>query len=293
MREGSNYLSNWDSAEEVLSPLPHREGQGESLPGESLPRRSFRILIVEDNEELLQTTADALRPHFRILKARDGIEALDVLKYNDVDIIVSDVMMPRMDGIGLCTRVKNDISYSHIPVILLTAKTSVEAKVEGMQSGADVYLEKPFSIRQLQLQIVSLLKMRQTYHERMRNISRDADADAPGEGSLGLTRQDLLFMERLQKMVDANMGDDDFSIDQLAGQMNMSRSSFYRKIKALTGMTPVDYLKMRRLEQAATLLRQGIRITEAAGRVGFTSSSYFARCFKNRFGVLPKDFVSR
>ena len=293
MREGSNYLSNWDSAEEVLSPLPHREGQGESLPGESLPRRSFRILIVEDNEELLQTTADALRPHFRVLKARDGIEALDVLKYNDVDIIVSDVMMPRMDGIGLCTKVKEDINYSHIPVILLTAKTSVEAKVEGMQSGADVYLEKPFSIKQLQLQIVSLLKMRQTYHERMRSISHDADADAPGEGSLGLTRQDLLFMERLQKMVAANMGDDDFSIDQLAGQMNMSRSSFYRKIKALTGMTPVDYLKMRRLEQAATLLRQGIRITEAAERVGFTSSSYFARCFKSRFGVLPKDFVSR
>ena len=162
-----------------------------------------------------------------------------------------------------------------------------------MQSGADVYLEKPFSIRQLQLQIVSLLKMRQTYHERMRNISHDADADVPADGSLGLTRQDLLFMERLQKMVAEIMGDDDFSIDQLAGQMNMSRSSFYRKIKALTGMTPVDYLKMRRLEQAATLLRQGIRITEAAERVGFTSSSYFARCFKSRFGVLPKDYVSQ
>ena len=106
-------------------------------------------------------------------------------------------------------------------------------------------------------------------------------------------QMDLLFMERLQKMVSENMSDEDFSIDQLAEQMNMSRSSFYRKIKALTDMTPVDYLKMRRLEQAATLLRQGIRITEVAGRVGFTSSSYFAKCFKSRFGVLPKEFVSR
>ena len=258
-------------------------------------REPFRILIVEDNEELLQMTSDALRPHFRILKARDGIEALDVLKYNDVDIIVSDVMMPRMDGIELCTKVKDDINYSHIPVILLTAKTSVEAKVEGMQSGADIYLEKPFSIKQLQLQILNLLKMRQTYYERMRNISHDdnANANAPGDGNLGLTQQDLLFMERLQKMVAENMSDEDFSIDQLAEQMNMSRSSFYRKIKALTDMTPVDYLKMCRLEQAATLLRQGIRITEVAGRVGFTSSSYFAKCFKGRFGVLPKDFVSR
>ena len=106
-------------------------------------------------------------------------------------------------------------------------------------------------------------------------------------------QMDLLFMERLQKMVSENMSDEDFSIDQLAEQMNMSRSSFYRKIKALTDMTPVDYLKMRRLEQAATLLLQGIRITEVAGRVGFTSSSYFAKCFESRFGVLPKEFVSR
>ena len=253
------------------------------------------ILIVEDNEELLQMTTDALRPHFRILKAHDGIEALDVLKYNNVDVIVSDVMMPRMDGIELCTKVKDDINYSHIPVILLTAKTSVEAKVEGMQSGADIYLEKPFSIKQLHLQILNLLRMRQTYYERMRNITHDAndEANTDNEGELGLTQQDMLFMERLQKMVAENMRDEEFSIDQLAEQMNMSRSSFYRKIKALTDMTPVDYLKMRRLEQAATLLRQGIRITEVAERVGFTSSSYFAKCFKSRFGVLPKDFIAR
>jgi AraC-like DNA-binding protein len=100
-------------------------------------------------------------------------------------------------------------------------------------------------------------------------------------------------MERLQQMVAENMRDEEFSIDQLAEQMNMSRSSFYRKIKALTDLTPIEYLKMRRLEQAATLLRQGLRITEVAERVGFTSSSYFAKCFKARFGVLPKDFVAR
>ena len=275
--------------QDYMNTPPVREGEGVG----------FRILIVEDNEELLQMTTDALRQHFRILKARDGIEALDVLKYNDVDIIVSDVMMPRMDGIELCTKVKQDINYSHIPVILLTAKTSVEAKVEGMQSGADIYLEKPFSVKQLHLQILNLLRMRQTYYERMRNINLDGNdsPDDPSTGTptnqLGLNQQDLLFMERLQKMVAENMRDEEFSIDQLAEQMNMSRSSFYRKIKALTDMTPVDYLKMRRLEQAATLLRQGIRITEVAERVGFTSSSYFAKCFKARFGVLPKDFIAR
>ena len=137
--------------------------------------------------------------------------------------------------------------------------------------------------------------MRQTYYERMRNITHDAndEANTGNEGELGLTQQDMLFMERLQKMVAENMRDEEFSIDQLAEQMNMSRSSFYRKIKALTDMTPIEYLKMRRLEQAAALLRQGIRITEVAERVGFTSSSYFAKCFKARFGVLPKDFIAR
>ena len=109
------------------------------------------ILLVEDNEELLQMTSDALRSYFRIIKAHDGVEALDLLKYNDVDVIVTDVMMPRMDGNELCRQLKGDINFSHIPVIMLTAKTSVEAKVEGMESGADIYLEKPFSIKQLHL----------------------------------------------------------------------------------------------------------------------------------------------
>lgn len=254
-------------------------------------QRSFRILLVEDNEELLQMTTDALKSYYRILKAHDGVEALDLLKYNDVDVIVSDVMMPRMDGIELCQRVKNDINYSHIPVILLTAKTSVDAKTEGMQSGADVYLEKPFSSKQLYLQITSLLRMRQQFYERMRNIDGSQPFGQEGiDAGLGINHQDLQFMERLQQMVAENMRDEEFSIDLLAEQMNMSRSSFYRKIKALTDMTPIEYLKTRRLEQAALYLRQGIRITEVAERVGFTSSSYFAKCFKAKFGCLPKDY---
>ena len=252
--------------------------------------RTFHVLIVEDNEELLHMTSEALRRHYRILKARDGLEALDVLKHQDVDVIVSDVMMPRMDGIELCQHVKQHIEYSHIPVILLTAKTSVEAKLEGMQSGADIYLEKPFSAKQLHLQILSLLRMRQQFYERMRNLDSQSPATAMAEGELGMTQQDLLFMERLQQLIDENMRDEAFSIDILAEQMNMSRSSFYRKIKALTDITPIEYLKTKRLERAAQLLRQGSRINEVAERVGFSSSSYFAKCFRQKYGVLPKDY---
>ncbi len=236
-------------------------------------------------------TSDALRRHFHVVKARDGQEALDLLHYNDVDVIVSAVMLPRIDGIELCRRLKSDLNYSHIPIILLTAKTTIEAKLEGMESGANIYLEKPFTAKQLILQITSLLQMRQQFYQRMRNIDGfQAVTDDAATGDTGLTQQDLHFVERLQEMVLQNMSDEEFSIDQLAERMNMSRSSFYRKIKALTGVTPIEYLKTSRLDRAAQLLRQGIRINEVAARVGFTSSSYFAKCFKAQFGCLPKDY---
>lgn len=236
-------------------------------------------------------TSDALRQHFHVVKARDGQEALDLLHYNDVDVIVSDVMMPRIDGIELCRRLKSDLNYSHIPIILLTAKTTIEAKLEGMESGANIYLEKPFTAKQLILQISSLLQMRQQFYQRMRNIDGfQSVTNDTATGDTGLTQQDLHFVERLQEMVLQNMSDEEFSIDQLAERMNMSRSSFYRKIKALTGITPIEYLKTSRLDRAAQLLRQGIRINEVAARVGFTSSSYFAKCFKAQFGCLPKDY---
>lgn len=254
-------------------------------------KRNFRILLVEDNDELLHATADGLRKWFFVMKAHDGIEALDVLRHHEVDVIVSDVMMPRMDGNALCRQLKSDINYSHLPVILLTAKTTVEAKLEGMQSGADIYLEKPFSMKQLHLQIISLLRMRQSFYERMRQVD-GAQSIVSAESEFGMNQQDLQFMARLQELVRQNMRDEEFSIDVLAEQMNMSRSSFYRKIKALTDMTPVDYMKTQRLERAAQLLRQGQRITEVADQVGFTSSSYFAKCFRSKFGVLPKDYIN-
>lgn len=254
-------------------------------------KRSFRILLVEDNDELLRATADGLRKWFHVMKAHDGVEALDILHHHDMDVVVSDVMMPRMDGNELCRHLKSDINYSHMPVILLTAKTAVEAKLEGMQSGADIYLEKPFSMKQLHLQITSLLRMRQRFYERMRQVD-GAEAAVSGDTDFGLNQQDIQFMERLQDLVRKNMRDEEFSIDVLAEQMNMSRSSFYRKIKALTDMTPVDYMKTQRLERAAQLLRQGQRIIEVADQVGFTSSSYFAKCFRAKFGVLPKDYLT-
>lgn len=252
---------------------------------------NFCVLLVEDNKELLRAEAEALDKWYKVMKACDGVEALDVMQYNDIDLIITDVMMPRMDGVELCRRVKNDINYSHIPVIMLTARTTSEAKVEGMENGADIYIEKPFTIKQLHLQIVNLLRMRNLFHERMQSIN-GMEKPEVSAGELGMNRHDINFLHDMNKYMMENIGDDEFSIDMLAEKMNMSRSSFYRKIKALTGMTPVDFMRNARLDHAAKLLAAGERATAVGMMVGFTSSSYFAKCFKAKFGVLPKDYVS-
>ena len=289
------HLSQDEASDANLVAVPAADSlSADEAPAAKSQQENFRILLVEDNEELLKATADALRKWYKVVKARDGIEALDTLKYQEIDMVVSDVMMPRMDGNQLCRQLKSNIETSHLPVIMLTAKVSVQAKTEGMESGADIYIEKPFSIKQLHLQIENILRLRQQFYQRMRSIDGFSTTAADtSDRPLGLNQQDLQFIEALQKSVQENMRDEEFSIDTLAEQLNLSRSSFYRKIKALTGMTPTDYLKNARMNEAARLLTSGLRSSEVAERVGFTSSSYFAKCFRAQFGCLPKDYVPR
>ena len=217
-------------------------------------------------------------------------DRLEVLAQENVDVIVSDVMMPEMDGLELCSKVKSEISYSHIPVILLTAKTTLESKVEGLECGADVYVEKPFSVKQLHMQIENLLKLRQSFHKLMVSLSGNANQ---ASAELAMTQRDCEFVAKIQEVIADQLADENFSIDTLAEQMNMSRSNFYRKIKALSGMSPNDYLKALRMNKAAELIQGGTRISEVAAQVGFTSSSYFAKCFKAQYGVLPKEYVNQ
>ena len=252
-------------------------------------KNASKILVVEDNEELLALLLQVLSKNYHVLTAKNGKQALNIIMKEQLDLVVSDVMMPVMDGIELCRRVKGDINYSHIPLIMLTAKITLEAKVEGMESGADVYLEKPFSIQQLHLQIKNLLRMRQNFHKRMSSLNGDLEELQPSE--FGLTRQNLQFVERVQQILAENMSDEGFSIDSMAGMMNMSRSSFYRKLKSLTGQSPVDFLKSQRITRAAALLLEGYNITEVSVKVGFSSASYFTKCFKQQFNMLPKEYV--
>lgn len=287
-------LPKGDDVAETVS--PEMTGFDEPLPEavSDETAAATTILVVEDNKELQNMITEALSRRFKVLTASNGVEALKVLASKDVKIIVSDVMMPRMDGMELCRRVKNDVNYSHIPFIILTAKTSHEAHEEGMQCGADVYLEKPFPIRQLMYQIANLLRTRQLFYERMRSANPlvPAKSGEKTEPVPALNRYDAEFLEKMNGIITENISDEDFSIDMLAERLNMSRSSFYRKITAVVGMPPGDYLKTFRLNYAVRLLCDGCRVTEVASNVGFTSSSYFAKCFRDKFGVLPSEYVA-
>lgn len=266
---------------------PESEGFEPDLPQTKNKRHT--VLIVEDNIELQNEIREALEQWYKVYTAGNGKEALEKLETNDAtDVIVSDVMMPEMDGIEMCRHIKTNLTYSHIPIILLTAKTNLESKTEGMENGAEVYMEKPFSIKQLHNQIENLLKLRLAFHELMLR-STGTTHETPISEYIQ-SECDITFMKEVDTALTKHLDEESFSVDNLADAMNMSRTNFYRKLKMLTGMAPNIYIKNFRLNQAAELLAQNMRINEVMLRVGFMAPSYFAKCFKAKFGKLPKEY---
>lgn len=266
---------------------PESEGFEPDLPQTKNKRHT--VLIVEDNIELQNEIREALEQWYKVYTAGNGKEALEKLETNDAtDVIVSDVMMPEMDGIEMCRHIKTNLTYSHIPIILLTAKTNLESKTEGMENGAEVYMEKPFSIKQLHNQIENLLKLSLAFHELMLR-SAGTTHETPISEYIQ-SECDITFMKEVDTALTKHLDEESFSVDNLADAMNMSRTNFYRKLKMLTGMAPNIYIKNFRLNQAAELLAQNMRINEVMLRVGFMAPSYFAKCFKAKFGKLPKEY---
>lgn len=243
------------------------------------------ILVVEDNPDMLAFIRKQLTTEYSVLTAMNGIEALAVLDNHYVNLVVSDVMMPQMDGFELCKTIKSDLSYSHIPVVLL-AKTNIQSKIEGLELGADAYIEKPFSVEYLLANISSLIhnreKLRQTF----------AKSPFVAANTMALTKADEEFIWKLNDIIQANLHNPEFSMEDMADALKMSRSSFYRKIKGVLDLSPNEYLRLERLKQAAQLLKEGkSRVNEICYTVGFNSPSYFSKCFLKQFGVLPKDFI--
>ena len=245
------------------------------------------ILLVDDNEEILQFLERILNHKYSILKAHDGHEALRILDMEAVQLIISDVMMPVMDGFELCKIIKSNVEHSHIPVILLTAKNTIQSKIEGLELGADAYIEKPFSKEHLQAQIASLLSNRE--------MIRGYFASSPlvHIKSMAHSKADERFLEVLNDTICANIEDVELDVEKLAKIMNMSRITLYRKIKAISVLTPIEVINITRLKKAAELLAEGDhKIYEISYMVGFSSQSNFARNFLKQFNITPTEYMN-
>lgn len=244
------------------------------------------ILIVDDEEEILDFLKRILNRKYSILTAGNGEEALNILQDEAVQLIICDVMMPVMDGFQFAKKVKSNFDFSHIPIIMLTAKNTVQSKVEGLELGADAYIEKPFSKEHLFAQITSLLSNR--------NMIREFFATSPlvHINSMAHTKADERFLETLNETINKNIEHTEMDVEKLAKIMNMSRVTLYRKIKAISDLSPQDLINIVRLKKAAELLAEGEhRISEISAIVGYSSQSNFARNFLKQFNMTPTEYL--
>uniref|UniRef100_UPI0023EFED86 response regulator transcription factor n=1 Tax=Hallella bergensis TaxID=242750 RepID=UPI0023EFED86 len=246
----------------------------------------YTILLVEDNEDLLMSLRKLFAKTCRVLLARDGREGLDLVRKKLPDLVVSDVMMPRMSGTEMCKLIKDDIAVSHIPVVLLTAMGSVENTIVGLKCGADDYIPKPFDSKLLVIRCNNLIRSRNLLRKKIR------EEDRMETELLATTPLDRNFLKRCNEYIEKNLANSEFSVDSMAKELAMGRSSFFNKFKGLTGMTPNDYVQGYRLKLSATWLRQNsdLQISDIAYRLGFSSPRYFSHCFKVKYGVTPKAY---
>ncbi len=244
------------------------------------------ILLVEDHGDVRRYIREHLQEKFRIVEAADGESGFQQALTDMPDLIISDVMMPGMDGYQLCAKLKQDVHTSHIPVILLTAKAGEESKLSGLESGADDYLTKPFNSRELKARVKNLIAQRR----KLREIYRREGLLQPSPLEMPSTEQ--AFIERLMKTVEAEIESESFGPEALSAALNMSQRHLQRKIRALTGQRPADFIRTIRLRRAKQLLAQHAgNVSEIAYQVGFNNLSYFARCFKEEFGQTPSAFL--
>ncbi len=244
------------------------------------------VIIIDDNEDLRFYLKENLKQNFTILESKNAREGWYNIVSKKPQLVVSDIMMPGENGIELCRRIKNDSKTSHIPVILLSARTSVEQKIEGLEAGADDYVTKPFNYEILELKISQLIKQRNMFRN---NFSRKFEIK-PGE--IGITSLDEKFLKKALKEVEKNIGNSEFSVEKLGKELGVSRGHLYNKLVALTGKTPIEFIRVMRLKRAAQLLAKSQQtVSEIAYQVGFNDSKYFTKYFKDEFGIVPSEFA--
>lgn len=281
--DAMNQASADEACEKELSLHVLRDSRHQMLLQQDVEELST-ILIVDDNEDIRSYLRVLLAGQYYVIEASDGQNGLRLAKESVPDLIVSDVMMPVMDGLTFCSKIKEDEVTSHIPVILLTARSEESQRIEGYEHGADAYITKPFSDHLLLVRISNLLQARrQRKNDEAKQMlsAEDIQTDEPGE---------RMFLERFKKAAKSHIGDANLRMDDLGSELSLSKVQMYRKVKALTGKTPAEVLREMRMQKAYSLLKQTDKtISEVAAEVGFAIPGYFSACFKKQFGINPTE----
>ena len=261
----------------------------DSEPQEHPDKDVYSLLIVEDNVELLMVMVQLLKSSYHVYAATNGCEALDIIHHKDLDLIISDVMMPEMDGYELTETIKSDPDYDHLPIILLTAKTQKEDEQEALRAGADEYLAKPFHLSDLKLRIDNII-------ENRKRIQTEYSQKSAAETRIDVAVQksaDEQFLSRAMELVYAHLEDDNYDRDALAADMGASPSTIYNKLRSITGLNVSGFIRDIRLKEARRMAQADptLRVSDLAYKVGFRDPRYFSTCFKKQFGVQPKEYL--
>ena len=256
--------------------------------GDTVTDKDYSMLIVEDNSDLLELMRKLFAEHYQVYTARNGKQALNTIHKRDLDIIITDVMMPVMDGIELTRKIKDSEDYAQLPVVMLTAKTTDEDKNVGYEMGADAYITKPFRMGDLKLRIDSIIRNR----ERIRRKFM-AQTDFKVEEQ-HYSSPDELFVQKAIECVKQHLDNSEYDREQFASDMCVSSSTLYNKLRALTGQSVTGFINSIRLKEACRIMRQrpDIKMTELSMEVGFNTPKYFTKLFKKEFEMLPSEFIS-
>ena len=273
--------------EQILTDAPAREVLSDSTGGRQ-PFRQFKVLVVDDDREIADYIVSELGSYYKFEHAPNGKEALKMLLTGNFDLVISDVMMPEMDGLTLLKRIKSHPQISQLPVIMLTSKVEFEHKLEGLKSGADAYLAKPFNMEELHIQIDNLIDN----IRRLRGKFSGAVAQEERVENIEVKSYDDSLMERVMKSVNANMSNPAYSVDMLASEVGISRAQLHRRMKEITGLSSGKFLRNLRMEQAARLLREGsVNVAQIASLVGYVDQAHFSTAFKAHFGQSPSEYA--
>jgi signal transduction histidine kinase/DNA-binding response OmpR family regulator/ligand-binding sensor domain-containing protein len=261
--------------------------QADEAPGvvDTLDREKPIILVVEDHTEVRKYICEPLKAEYTVIEGADGKEGIEKAREIMPDLIVSDIMMPGVDGYELCRELKRDIKTSHIPVILLTAKASEESIIQGLETGADDYITKPFNSKILAVRIKNLIELRRQLQQKIQKQMLLQPAE------IAVSSMDREFIKELQEIIEKNLSESGFNVEELSKKLYMNRATVYRKIMALTGESPTEFIRSYRLKRAAQLLRgKSGTVSQVASAVGFDNPAYFAKCFKEKFHQLPSSY---